>query len=127
MVNRHRGEVSAILDGETYTLCLTLGALAEIEAQLGGVDILALAQRFESEGIGARDAIAVIGAGLRGGGHKIPDSELASMRIEGGVPAYLRLAADLLLAAFGLQGAPPGVAENSPSGGQANAPFPGGA
>lgn len=127
MVNRHRGEVSAILDGKKYTLCLTLGALAEIEAQLGGVDILVLAQRFESGGIAARDAIAVIGAGLRGGGHQITDSELACMQIEGGVPGYLALVIELLLAAFGLEGAPPGVAENSPSGGQANAPFPGGA
>ncbi len=32
MVNRHRGEVAARLDGRDWTLCLTLGALAELES-----------------------------------------------------------------------------------------------
>ena len=30
-VNRRRGEVAARIDGKDYTLCLTLGALAELE------------------------------------------------------------------------------------------------
>ena len=29
MANPHRGEISAVLEGEEKTLCLTLGALAE--------------------------------------------------------------------------------------------------
>ena len=32
MANKHRGEVTARLDGKDYTLCLTLGALAELDA-----------------------------------------------------------------------------------------------
>ncbi len=48
MVNRHRGEIAAELGGETYTLCLTLGALAEIEHAYGGEDLIAIAERFES-------------------------------------------------------------------------------
>ena len=32
MPNCHRGEIAARLDGRDYTLCLTLGALAEMEA-----------------------------------------------------------------------------------------------
>ncbi len=122
MVNRHRGEINAILDGQSFALCLTLGALAEIEAQLGGVDILALAQRFESGGIGAQDAICIIGAALRGAGNEISDKDVARMRVEGGVPGYLTLVIDLLHAAFGLE-----PQQAAPASGDANAPFPGGA
>jgi hypothetical protein len=32
MANIQRGEISATIDGEEKTLCLTLGALAELEA-----------------------------------------------------------------------------------------------
>lgn len=31
MANRHRGEIEAELGGKKRTLCLTLGALAELE------------------------------------------------------------------------------------------------
>ncbi len=121
MVNRHRGEVSAVLDGEAYTLCLTLGALAEIEAQLGGVDILSLAQRFESGRISAQEAICIIGAGLRGGGNAITDKAVAAMRSDDGVPGYLKLVIDLLHAAFGM------AEPTQTTEGKSDAPFPGGA
>ena len=45
MANRQRGEIEAVLDGRTWTLCLTLGALAELEAALGAGDLLELAKR----------------------------------------------------------------------------------
>ena len=41
MVNTHRGEIEAVLDGKTYRLCLTLGALAELEHAFGEDDMLA--------------------------------------------------------------------------------------
>jgi Phage tail tube protein, GTA-gp10 len=65
MVNRHRGEIEAVLDGKSYRLCLTLGALAELEHAFGEDDMLAVAERFEAGRIAARDAIRMIGAGLR--------------------------------------------------------------
>ena len=34
MANRYRGEIDARLDGKPHTLCLTLGALAELEDQM---------------------------------------------------------------------------------------------
>ncbi len=123
MTNLHRGEISANLDGKPYTLCLTLGALAELEARLGGQDILALAQRFESGRITAREAIYVIGAGLRGAGHDIADDLVGRMQVDGGVPGYLSLVINLLQAAFGADEAP-GTREGS---GESPAPFPGGA
>ena len=47
MANKHRGEIEARLDGCSFKLCLTLGALAELEAAFGEEDMLALATRFE--------------------------------------------------------------------------------
>lgn len=100
MVNRHRGEIAAELGGETYTLCLTLGALAEIEHAYGGEDLIAIAERFESGRIKASDAIKVIGAGLRGGGLPISDDDVAKLSVGGGAAGYLRIVADLLKATF---------------------------
>lgn len=100
MANRHRGEISAVLDGKTYTLCLTLGALAELEDAFGGEDMLAVARRFESGEISARDATRVIGAGLRGAGAPLSDEEVAAMRVDGGAVGYVDIVARLLTATF---------------------------
>ena len=55
MANAHRGEIEAKLDGKTFRLCLTLGALAELETAFGDEDMLALATRFEKRAaVGAR-------------------------------------------------------------------------
>ena len=54
MPNRHRGEIEAELGGRRYTLCLTLGALAELEAAFGAEDLVALAERFERGRMPAR-------------------------------------------------------------------------
>ena len=105
MANRHRGEISAELSGQRYTLCLTLGALAELEDAYGGEDLIAIAQRFEAGRIGATDAIRVIGAGLRGAGHGLSDREVAAMTVEGGAAGYLAIVVRLLKATFGGEGA----------------------
>ena len=101
MVNRIRGEVEAELDGRRYTLCLTLGALAELEAALGAGDLMALARRFEAGQLSAGDAIRVIGAGLRGGGTDVADDAVARMRARGGAAGFVAIVADLLSATFG--------------------------
>lgn len=100
MVNAHRGEIEAELSGRRYTLCLTLGALAEIEHAYGGEDLLAIAERFETGRIGASDAIRVIGAGLRGAGNAVSDAEVAAMTVEGGAAGYLAIMVRLLKATF---------------------------
>jgi hypothetical protein len=100
MVNRHRGEIAARFDGADYTLCLTLGALAELEDAYGGEDVLALAERFEQGRIKASDAIKVIGAGLRGGGHSVTDEDVARFRMEDGAAGFMRIVVDLLKATF---------------------------
>jgi hypothetical protein len=101
MANIHRGEIEAELGGKTYRLCLTLGALAELESAYGGEDLLALAQRFEAGKITASDAIRIIGAGLRGGGNEVSDAGVAAMTADGGAAGFLRIVVKLLAATFG--------------------------
>jgi hypothetical protein len=100
MVNRHRGEIEATLDGKSYRLCLRLGALAELEHAFGEDDMLAVAERFEAGRIAARDAIRMIGAGLRGAGYEIEDDAVASMRVEGVAAGFVDIVARLLAATF---------------------------
>jgi hypothetical protein len=101
MANAKRGEIEAVLDGKACTLCLTLGALAELEAAFGAGDLMALAERFAAQRLSARDLLRVIACGLRGGGLAVSDEEVARMKVEGGISAYARIAASLLAATFG--------------------------
>lgn len=66
MTNGIRGETRAVLAGVERTLCLTLGALAEIETALGTHGFAELAQRMRT--LSAKDLAAVLSALLRGGG-----------------------------------------------------------
>lgn len=100
MPNPQRGEIEAVIGDRPRTLCLTLGALAELESALDCADLVALAERFETGHISAREAIAVIGAGLRGAGGTETDGELAALRIEDGATGAIRLVARLLSATF---------------------------
>ena len=99
--NRHRGEVTARLDGREFTLCLTLGALAELESSFEASDLATLVERFSSGRLSAADMLRVVGAGLRGGGHPFPDAEVAEMQAEGGAAGFARIVVDLLSATFG--------------------------
>ncbi|WP_377295691.1 gene transfer agent family protein [Rhizobium sp. SGZ-381] len=99
--NRRRGEIEAVIDGERRILCLTLAALAELETAFAVDDLTGLAMRFAEGRLKALDLARIIGAGLRGGGNLLSDEDVAAMSIEGGVPAYARVVADLLAATFG--------------------------
>ena len=101
MANAQRGEIEAVFEGEVRVLCLTLGALAELEARLGAGDLVGLSERFAGGRVTARDLTAIIGAGLRGGGNAITDDDLARMSIEGGLKGAAEIAARLLRATFG--------------------------
>lgn len=100
MANRHRGEVEAVIGGTGMRLCLTLGALAELEDVYGGIDLLQLAERFEGGRLRALDVTRIIGAGLRGAGHGISDDELAGMSVEGGIAGAVQVVSQLLRATF---------------------------
>ena len=73
--NGARGEVVALLAGTERRLCLTLGALAEIETGLGLEGLSGLAERMR--GLSARDLKVVLAALLRGGGESPLEDELA--------------------------------------------------
>lgn len=103
MANRYRGETSAVFDGRRYTMCLTLGALAELERTFEVADMTALVERFSRDTLSAEDAIMIIGAGLRGGGNAIEDHEVARMTTDGGAPGFARVVTELLAATFGVE------------------------
>jgi hypothetical protein len=98
--NRRRGEVEAVMDGERRILCLTLGALAELETAFAVDDLTGLAARFSSGRLRAADMIRIIGAGLRGAGNLLSDDEVAGMSVEGGLATYAAIVGDLLTATF---------------------------
>jgi hypothetical protein len=100
MANPWRGEVSIVIDGQRHKARLTLGALAELEAQMQADSLLALVERFEGNRFSSRDVLALLAAGLRGGGSEIDATTLEHAQIEGGPMAAARAAAELLARAF---------------------------
>lgn len=100
--NRRRGEVEAVINGERRILCLTLGSLAELETAFAADSLSGLARHFQPGRLRAEDLIAILGAGLRGGGNRVSDEDVACMSVEGGLAGLARLAGELLTAAFGL-------------------------
>lgn len=101
MANRHRGEIEAVFDGRRWTLCLTLGALAELEEAFGVGDLGALAERFAQGRLSARDAVRVLGAGLRGAGNMVEDEHVERMTTVGGAAGFAAIVGDLLRVTFG--------------------------
>jgi uncharacterized phage protein (TIGR02216 family) len=101
MANRIRGAVPLDLGGRRYTLCLTLGALAELEDLLGAGDLADLAARFMAGRLSARDLIALLGVALRGGGHDLDDAAVAQLPLAGELEAVTTALGAVLAAAFG--------------------------
>jgi hypothetical protein len=102
MANPWRGEVELEVDGEPRVMRLTLAALAELEARLESDSLVELIGRFEAGSFRVRDLIALLTAGLNGGGWRIGEGELVKARIEGGPLAAARAAARLLRVTFTL-------------------------
>lgn len=100
MANPQRGEIEATLDGEPVTLCLTLGALAELEASFEATDIIEVVERLQGGRVRAGDLINIITAGLRGAGRSVTRDEVAAMHVDGGVKGAVTIAARLLEATF---------------------------
>jgi len=92
--------VAAQIDGRTITLRLTLGALAELEAELDAGGLVALAERFESGRFSAGDLMALIAAGVRGAGGAASAQDVGRMEFEGGATGAARLGGRLLAATF---------------------------
>lgn len=101
MANPLAGEVALTIDGQRHVLQLTLGALAELEDGLGEDTLVSLISRFENGQFSSRDVLALIVAGLRGGGWQGAPGALLQAEIEGGAIEASRVAAQLLVRAFG--------------------------
>lgn len=104
MANPYAGEVAVVLDGSRLVAKLTLGALAELEAELGEESLFDLVERFEQRRFSSRDVLALVVAGLRGGGWTGGAGDLLKGDIEGGPIEAARIAALLLARAFALPG-----------------------
>jgi hypothetical protein len=100
MANPWSGEVAIRLDGERRVMKLTLGALAELEARLETGTLVELIGRFEGGSFSTRDVLALIVAGLRGGGWNGDVGDLLTAEIEGGAVEAARLTGQLLARAF---------------------------
>lgn len=68
MANRARGEVAVCIGDAEAILCLTLGALAEVQAALEARTLGEIAARLSSAS--PADMLTVLGALLRGGGQE---------------------------------------------------------
>ena len=102
MVNPYAGEVAITLDGQAHVAKLTLGALAELEGALQTGSLIDLVERFEAGQFSTRDVLALIVAGLRGGGWQGSAADLRCVTIAGGPVQAARVAAELLARAFAL-------------------------
>lgn len=96
MTNPLRGEVAFSIEGEPYTICLTLGALAEIEAGLGLASLAELETRLKAPTIA--DLAVVLAALLRGGGNDMSDEALLRRQVD------LSAAANAIAKAFAAAG-----------------------
>jgi hypothetical protein len=104
MANPWAGEVEIVVDGRSWAAKLTLGALAELEAALEAGSLVDLAERFEAGRFSTRDVLALVVAGLRGGGWPGTAADLMTVEIGGGPVEAARAAAELLARAFALPG-----------------------
>ena len=91
---------SSLLEQPVAPDYLTLGALAALETRLESGSLMELAERFESGAIGSQDLIALLSAGLQGGGSKTTEAELANADIAGGAVGALHAGMELLARAF---------------------------
>lgn len=106
--NHRRGEIVAELDGCEHRLCLTLGALAELEDSYGAGDLASLLARFAEGRFSARDLSRILAAGLRGAGGEADEATVARMTTPDGAAGMATIVARLLAATFGTAaGAPP--------------------
>lgn len=107
LANPWAGEVALTVNGTARRMRLTLGALAELEAALGEGSLLSLIRRFENGSFRAADLLALLAAGLRGGGWSTCSvAELAGAELEGGPICAAQAAAELIAKAFQLPGEP---------------------
>lgn len=101
MINSKRGEVLWSFAGENHRLCLTFGALAELEHHFETAGMAALSERLSRGALSAEDVVALLVAGLRGGHEKLTRQDILHMPLADALPSALPAIAAMLEAAFG--------------------------
>jgi hypothetical protein len=99
MVNTVRGEVELLVDGKSFCLCLTLGALAEIEAAFDLSSSADLSERLQK--ISAEDVVTLLEALLAGGGNPLSADQIRQTKLD---PGQVAMA---IASAFSQQGNAP--------------------
>lgn len=84
-MNGPRGEVSVLIDGVPRRLCLTLGALAEIETAFGCKSLGELQARMSK--LSASEVMSVLASLLRAGGESDIAAGLARAQVGAGAAA----------------------------------------
>lgn len=100
MTNKYRGEIEAEINGQSYKLCLTLGALAELETAIGCNDLIEVIERFQSGKVRASEMIAILNAGLKAAGNDPENIDISNVIIDKGIQSYMAIIANLLNATF---------------------------
>jgi len=98
--NPWAGEVALVVDGQSYRMKLTLGALAELEAALGEDSLVAMVERFESGSCSTGDLVQLLASGLRAGGWQGAKRDLLHADIEGGMVRAMKAVGRLLAVSF---------------------------
>ena len=102
MGNPYRGEVDLVVNGAPCVMRLSLGALAGLEQRLGAGGLVPMIERFEAGRFTSQDLIALLHAGLQGGGWDGSEADLAAAEIEGGAVVAAQAAGRLLQVSFAL-------------------------
>ncbi|MFN3609663.1 MAG: GTA-gp10 family protein [Hyphomonas sp.] len=84
-MNAARGETTLTVGGRTRRVCLTLGALAEIESALACRTMAELEARMRA--LSAADLVIVIAALLRGGGEAAEAEQIGAADVSPGAAA----------------------------------------
>ena len=100
-MNHHRGEVKVRLNGKDYILCLTLGALAELESAFKVRSIRELALYFETNRLSANDIIKILVIAIRGGGAQISEESVTDFAHENGLIGFLDIIKNFFETSFG--------------------------
>ena len=101
MINIHRGEVLACLDGGERRWRLSLGTLAELEHAFGVETLVDLLKLLSSGRLSARHLALIVAAGLRGAGEDVREEDVARMSTEHGAAGFAAIAKALVEASFG--------------------------
>lgn len=80
LTNKARGETSLHIGGVERRLCVTLGALAELEAAFDVASFTELGARLTQ--LTASDLLIVLSALVSGGGETLTTRELAAVEID---------------------------------------------